>query len=152
MATIRRFTMSTIQGSTVTNQNPNQGIVFSQADLPLSIKLENALIAAKRAQEDFLRSLPYATESQAEQCVAAAHSNEIVKVQGLNTIFRLDAAQKKKVGEAREAHGKAATARRDEIAEDVARSQITSWKFKMNKEGQVLGKLSYIAPKRVKAA
>lgn len=142
---VRSFyhTMST---ETVTNQN--QGVVHSQAGVPLEIQVETATRTLARLQEDFIASLPFATESQALAVIAAAESEETVKVPGFNTTFRLSKANKADVQLARARHGKAMTAKREEIAEEVARSEITSRKYKLAKDGKsLLCKLAYVAPR-----
>lgn len=142
--------MSTIETQKVMNQ---VNLAYSQADMPLELKLENASKILARLQEDFIASLDYANADQLRAVVAAAESDVAIKVPGYNTTFRLSKDQKDEVKQARERHSVAMTLKRDEIAETVARSTITSYKYKMAKDGKTInGKLAFVAPRRLPAA
>lgn len=132
------------ENQTVT-KNENQGVAHDQSALPLDLKIENAQIVLKRLQEDFLRTLPFATDAEAQLVYDAALSYEVRKVPGLNTKFRLSGAQKAKLKEAHETHSREATLKKGEIGKQIANcSQITRYKFKGSREGKITGTVAFV--------
>lgn len=116
--------------------------VLPQLSLADSIAITRLRLQVMEREQEML--LPYATDEQLAQIVAAAESFEAVKVKGLNVTFRLSESQKEEVKEARGRHAANATARKGEIGKQIAEcTAVTRYKYKASRDGKITGTVNF---------
>lgn len=116
--------------------------VLPQLSLADSIAITRLRLQVMEREQEML--LPYATDEQVAQIVAAAESFEAVKVKGLNVTFRLSESQKEQVKDARHRHATNATARKEEIGKQIAGcTAVTRYKYKASRDGKITGTVNF---------
>ena len=116
--------------------------VLPQLSLADSIAITRLRLQVMEREQEML--LPYATDEQVAQIVAAAESFEAVKVKGLGVTFRLSESQKEAVKEARGRHAANATARKGEIGKQIAEcTAVTRYKYKASRDGKITGTVNF---------